>query len=167
MTGLDVWVLEAGGEARAFLTSPFDEQLAMFSPDGQWIAYVSNRSGQNDVYVRPYPGPVARIQLSSGGSRDPVWNPNGEELFYLAGTKMMAVPVVLGSTLQLGQPRELFDVPAVAPEDSAGLGLAYDVTPDGEQFVMVDVGASAPAPSQLNVVLNWVEELKARVPTEQ
>ena len=132
-----------------------------FSPDGHWMAYVSNESGQFEVYVRPYPGPDRKKQVSTQGGTHPKWNRNGKELFYRVGNKMMVVDVSTSPDLTLSQPRVLF-------EQRYAFGSAqtipnYDVSPDGQRFIMVkDDSASG----RLNIVLNWFEELKRLVPTK-
>ena len=89
-TGRDIWIVPVApdgtpGTPEAFLVTPFQERGATFSPDGQWLAFVSNKSGQNEVYVRPYPGPGDEFTISSGGGQEPTWSPDGRELFYRRG----------------------------------------------------------------------------------
>ena len=151
----------------------------MFSPDGRWLAYVSDESGRPEVYVQPYPGPGGKWQISTEGGTEPVWNPNGRELFYRNGAQMMAVEVEVGqastpvssgqagrpvaTTFSAGTPRLLFKGNYL----SSGAALAqYNVTSDGQRFLMIQpVAQDSAAPQQINVVLNWFEELKQRVPT--
>ena len=93
-TGNDIWVLRLGDrKAQPFLRTPFSETAPRFSPDGRWLAYVSDESGRYEIYVQPYPGPGGKWQISTEGGTEPVWNPNGRELFYRSGNKMMAVDV--------------------------------------------------------------------------
>jgi serine/threonine-protein kinase len=131
-----------------------------FSPDGRWIAYASNESAQFEVYVRPYPGPGRAVPVSTQGGTHPKWNPNGRELFYRTGNKMMVVDVATrADDIVLSQPRVLFEQRYAF--GSAQTVANYDVSPDGQRFVMVkDDSASG----RLNLILNWTEELKARVP---
>ena len=98
----DIWVLRMGdpsagsGQARKaqpFLRTPFNESAPRFSPDGRWLAYISDESGRYEIYVQPYPGPGGKWQISTEGGTEPVWNPNGRELFYRSGDKMMAVDI--------------------------------------------------------------------------
>src|SRR5712692_774487 len=151
-----------GRKAQPFLRTPFDETLPRFSPDGHWLAYISDESGRYEIYVQPYPGPGGKWQISTEGGTAPVWNPNGRELFYRSGDKMMAVDIATQPGFAAGTPRMLFEgpyEPAPVPIDN------YDVSPDGQRFLMIKPSEQAQAaPTQINVVLNWFEELKRRVP---
>jgi hypothetical protein len=111
------------------------------------------------VYVQPFPGPGGKVQISTDGGTEPVWTRNGE-LFYRNGDKMMAVEIATQPTLRAGQPRLLFS----GPYRGGGASANYDVTPDGQRFLMVKDSAQATTVTQINVVLNWFEELKRRVP---
>ena len=144
-----------------FLDTPFTERGPMFSPDGKWIAYVSNESGRNEVYVQPYPGPGGKRQISTDGGVEPVWSANGRELFYREGTQMVAVAVGTQPTFTAGTPQVLF-AGAEYPLDTSG-HPGYDVSADGQHFLMKSVPQDAGS-TPLYVVLNWFEELKERVP---
>jgi eukaryotic-like serine/threonine-protein kinase len=172
ITGYDIWVLRMGdpsagsGQARkgqAFLRTQFNESVPRFSTDGRWLAYVSDESGRYEIYVQPYPGPGGKWQISTEGGTEPVWNPNGRELFYRSGNKMMAVDIATQPSLTAGKPQMLFEgqyqpTPATSPN--------YDVSSDGQRFLMLKPSEQAQAaPTQINVVLNWFEELKQKVPT--
>ncbi len=159
-TGSDIWLLRLNDhEARPFLRTPFEEAEPRFSPDGRWLAYVSNESGGYEVYVQPYPGPGGKWQVSSGGGGIFWWNPNGREPFYKSGPKMMAVDIATSPTFAVGKPKLMFEM-------SSFLGGGFDVSPDGQRFLMIKASELADAaPTQMNVVLNWFEELKRRVPT--
>jgi Tol biopolymer transport system component len=165
-TGFDIWVLRlTDRKAQPFLRTPYNETSPRFSPDGRWLAYISNESGRYEVYVQPYPGPGGKWQISTEGGSEPTWNPNGRELFYRSGDKMMAVDIAMHPGLTVGKPHVLFSGPY---EATPATFSNYDVTPDGQRFLMLkpaDTGESAP--TQINVVLNWFEELKRRVPTEK
>jgi len=163
-TGFDIWVLPLEGERkpRPFLQTPARETVAIFSPDGRWLAYVSDESGRNEIYVQPYPGPGEKWLISTDGGNSPVWNPNGQELFYRNGDQMMAVEITTEPTFSAGIPRLLFEGRYFWEETDRAV---YDVTPDGQRFVMIQEGEQDSAPPQINVVLNWFEELKQRVPT--
>ena len=141
------------------MNTPGFEGGGQFSPDGRWIAYASDESGQIQVYVRPFPGPDRKWQVSTQGGTSPRWNGNGRELFYRNGNKMMVVDVSTSPELALSQPRVLFEQRyAFGPTTTIA---NYDVSPDGQRFVMVKDESGS---GRLNVVLNWFEELKARVP---
>jgi eukaryotic-like serine/threonine-protein kinase len=161
---IDVWMLSLNErKAKPFLATPFSEGAPRFSPDGRWLAYVSNESGRYEVYVLAYPGLGGKLQISTDGGTEPVWNPKGRELFYRSGNKMMVVDVVTQPTFTAGKPRVLFQgqflpSPATAPN--------YDVSPDGQRFLMLKAAEpEGEEPTQINVVFNWFEELKRRVPT--
>ncbi len=108
-TGYDIWVLPmAGGQPQAVLKTRATETNPTFSRDGRWLAYVSNESGTNEVYVRPFPGPGRKLQVSTDGGSDPVWSRNGRELFYWRGDAMMAATITTEPVLTAGSPRTLF-----------------------------------------------------------
>jgi serine/threonine protein kinase len=166
-TGADIYVLDMNSERkpRPFVQTKFNEGSPRFSPDGRWIAYCSNESGHNEVYVQAYPGPGAKIQISTDGGTDPVWAQNGTELFYRSGDKMMVVAVTLRPSFDAGKPRMLWEGPyghglsslCGAPGPSSS---NYDVTPDGQRFLMIREGEQEIMPTEIRVVLNWVEEVK-------
>jgi Tol biopolymer transport system component len=162
--GRDIWVLSlADRKARPFLQTPSIEGGAQFSPDGRWMAYVSDESGRAEIYVQPYPGPGGKWQISADGGTEPMWNPNGRELFYRSGNhKMMAVDVTLQPSFSAGAPRLLFErqyvftpLPQTFPY--------YDVSRDGQRFLMVKESAAG-ASEQIHVVVNWIEDLRRRLP---
>ena len=145
-----------------FLDTPFTERGPMFSPDGQWIAYVSNESGRNEVYVQPYPNPGGKRQISTDGGVEPVWSADGRELFYREGTQMVAVAVETQPTFTAGTPQVLF-AGVEYPLDGTG-HPGYAISADGQHFLMRSIPQDAGA-MPLYVVLNWFEELKRLVPT--
>jgi Tol biopolymer transport system component len=156
--GHTIWVLRLSDrKPQPFLRDPSDETAPRFSPDGRWLAYVSDESGREEVYVQPYPGPGGKWQISTEGGNEPLWNRNGRELFYRDRNKMMAVEIATQTTFSAGKPRTLFEgqyMPGAGPSFAN-----YDASPDGQHFLMIkDRGA------QINVVLNWFEELKQKVP---
>jgi predicted Ser/Thr protein kinase/dipeptidyl aminopeptidase/acylaminoacyl peptidase len=132
------------------LQTPAYENGARISPDGRWLSYVSNESGRNEIYLMPYPGPGERVQVSTQGGTQAIWNPDGREIFYRIDDKMMAVDVSTTPSLKLGSPKLLFEARYAY---GAGLTIAnFDVSRDGQRFVMVKPESGA---SRLNVVLNW------------
>ena len=157
----DIWVLSLGGEwePREFIATQFIEHNPMFSPDGRWIAFMSYRSGQAEIYVKPYPGPSGIVQISTDGGKWPLWSHNGRELFYRRGDKMMAVSIRTEPTFEAGKPRLLFEGTYFQHQYS----YDYDVDSEG-RFLMVKEEEEQ-APGQINVVENWFEELKRLVPT--
>jgi serine/threonine protein kinase/Tol biopolymer transport system component len=161
-TGIDIWVLRMGDhKARPFLQTPFTETAPAFSPDGHWLVYASDESGRYEIYVQPYPGPGGKWQISTEGGTEPLWNRNGKELFYRSGDKMMVVDVSTERSFSVGKPRMLFEgqytpTPATLPD--------YAVSADGQRFLMLKAADQTQGPTQINVVLNWTEELKRLVP---
>jgi eukaryotic-like serine/threonine-protein kinase len=159
--------LDGSSKTEPLVQTGFAEVAGELSPDGRWIAYFSNESGQMEVYVRPFPKvDSGRWLISTGGGSRPAWSRNGRELFYLApSTAMMVVSVQTNPTFTPSNPSKLFDVPGAA---SLQAGRTYDVSPDGKRFLMTkDVASDRAAPSTpIEVVVHWTEELKARVPAK-
>lgn len=155
----DIWVLPRGESPVPFLITPFDESAAEFSPDGHFLAYVSDESGLPEVYVQPYPGPGGKWLVSTGGGRDPVWSADGRELFYRQGDSVMTAAVRLTPSFQAAAPREIFNMHDEAPGDARN----YDVSPDGRRFVMVQ-GSRVAAPGAVHVVIGWLDELTSARP---
>ena len=143
----------------AIVQTEFNELAPMISPDGRWLTYQSDASGRMEIYLRTFPNGGRAWQVSIEGGVQPRWNPNGQELFYRQGDKLMAVDVATDGELALGAPRALFEHPA--PES------AYDVGPDGEWFLLVDASQSRVAPRELILVQNWVEEAETPSPPRQ
>ena len=117
-TGRDIWLLPLEGDRkpRPFLQTSFNERVPMFSPDGRWLAwlaYVSDESGREEVYVQPFPGPGGKWQISTEGGSEPVWARNGRELFYRNGQKMIAVEITARPTFAAARPRLLFEAPYI------------------------------------------------------
>ena len=159
--------LDGDGTPEPFLATPFDEQAGTFSPDGRWLAYVSDESGQDEVYVRPYPGPGERHTISTNGGQEPVWSRDGRELFYRNGDQMLVVALDAAGPFRAAPPELVFAGAYVLSEDtSPARSPNYDIAPDGQRFLMIKPeGAGDPGEEpQITVVLNWFEELKARVP---
>ena len=162
-TSADIMVLRlADHQTQPFLQTPATQSAARFSPDGRWLAYTSFESGRAEIYVQPFPGPGGKWQISTEGGTEPVWNPNGRELFYRQGERMMAVDIVTQPAFSAGRPKLLFEGPYLL---SAGNLPAYDVSRDGQRFLMVEESRQEQPPTQINVVLNWFEELKRLAPT--
>lgn len=164
-TAGDIWLLSLEGERkpRPLFQTPAIEGVATFSPDGRWLAYASNESGRFEVYVQPYPGLGRRYQISTEGGWGPVWARSGRELFYRQSEKTMAVDVPKQASHAFGKPRLLFQ----GEYDFDPGQLNYDVAPDSRRFVMVKASEPAPVAMQLQVVRNWFNELKRRVPPAQ
>jgi Tol biopolymer transport system component len=164
-TRRDIYVVTMDGEKtqRPILVNAVSEHTPMFSPDGGLLAYVSDRSGREEVYVQPEPGPGPRYLVSMEGGREPKWSRDGRELFYRSGDKMMVVSVETEPRFSAGLPRVLFEGRF---RMGRGGGQAYDVSPDGSRFLMIRSPQEREL-TEIRVVLNWAEELKRLVPTEQ
>ncbi len=140
------------------------------APDGRWLAYQSNESGQFQIYVRPFPNvDSGRSQISTNGGTRPAWARNGRELFYLDGNDLLtSVTVQTTPAFRAGNPSRILDTKYYAGSSTRGIDLrSYDVSADGQRFLMVKEAAPAAGaepPPGIVVVLNWFEELKARVP---
>ena len=172
-TGLDLWVLPLFGGRKPFpfLQTPFNEVPGRFSPDGRWIAYASNESGRNEVYVAPFPGlggtpsaaaalgtPGGKWQVSTAGGNWPRWRRDGKEIFYLApdnlapDNKLMAAAASgQGSAFEVGAVRPLFETRAIA---NANQRYPYDVSADGQRF-LVNTLAEETTSAPITLVVNW------------
>jgi Tol biopolymer transport system component len=158
----DVWVLPVDDPSkwRPFVQTRFGEGAPSFSPDGRWIAYASEQSGRSEIYMRPFPGPGEEVTISTDGGSEPMWARRTGELFYRRGDAMMVVDITTTPMLSVSKPRRLFERPY---NRTNGFWPNYDVSPDGQRLLMVK-GSMPEAPKQINVVLNWTEELKRLVP---
>jgi eukaryotic-like serine/threonine-protein kinase len=156
--------IEGDRKWKPLLQEKFYEARPQISPNGRWMAYVSSESGgQVDVYVRPFPEvDKGKWQVSTGGGGNPLWSHDGRELFYGSGNSVIGVDVQTEPTFKTGKPKLLFQ----------GAYSAWDLSPDGKRFLMIKPPASTPAaptaagPQKINIVLNWFEELKQRVPVK-
>jgi len=161
--GQDIWILpvEEGCPPQPLIKTPATEWGPAFSPNGRWIAYVSDRDGQYQVYVKPYPAMDDQWPVSDGFGEEPIWSPTGDELYYRDGDKWMAVSISTEPEFATGVPRLLFEGPYLNVP-----GRSYDISPDGQRFVVLEPEHDDSAVQQIHVVLNWFEELKRLVPAE-
>ena len=169
LPGTDLYLLPLAGEPRLqpLLTELFDELNADVSPNGQWLAYESNESGRNEIYLRPFPNVDAwKQQVSTNGGTQPLWARNGRELFYESMGTLMRVPVKTGSTFERGTPEKVFDAPYLVRQLDQARGRLYDVSADGQRFLMIkdtSVADERPPSARIILVQNWFEELKRLV----
>ncbi len=162
-----VATLDQSGEPIPLDDTSFQQGSPKFSPNGRWLAYCTNESGRPEVYVKEFPN-GAKIQISNDGGNDPVWRRDGRELFYRNGDRMIAVPVSAGDRFDAGRPRELWRGPySHGMSSSCGApGLSssnYDVSPDGQRFLMIqDEDVDKTSSSSLVVVLGFSHDLATR-----
>ena len=161
-TQLDLAVLTVeDGTIEPFLSTKFVEYGAVFSPDGKWIAYGNNESGPWEVYVRPADGSRGKWQISSGGGTYPIWSRDGKEIFLAFENGVVQVVDVDTSAGQfrVSRPRELFSGPFA---DLTSDRCLYDVTPDGDRFVMFqsEIDQSTSGHEHVRVISNWFAELE-------
>ena len=166
--GIGALAMEGNRKYRPLLKEKYHEFQPQISPNGRWMAYVSNESGQAQIYVRPFPEvDSGRWQVSTGGGNSPLWSRDGQELFYLNGSAVMAVAVKTESSFSFETPKILFRGMYLSQPGrlvNASLqNYLWDVSPDGKRFLMMKESGTA-ASTRINIVLNWFEELKQRVP---
>ena len=154
--------LDGSGEAEPLLDSRFDEHDGRLSPDDRWLAYVSDESGRAEVYVQPFPDLGRKIRISVDGGKEPAWSRDGRELFYRHERVLYSVP--FSAAGEAGRPTPLFSGDFWTGTNVRG--TYYDVSLDGQHFVMIQSEPSEVRP-EIHVVLNWFEELKRLVPTRQ
>jgi Tol biopolymer transport system component len=165
-SGSDIYMLPLDGDRKpqVFWRTKFSEGSPKFAPNGKWVAYSSNESGQPEVYVSAYPT-GEKIPISNNGGTDPLWRHDGRQLYYRLGDLMMVVDISYGSSLEISKPRVLWRGNYLAGAGSS-CGMAgptsanYDVTPDGERFLMIEDASPNAECALLRVVSNWSLELK-------
>jgi dipeptidyl aminopeptidase/acylaminoacyl peptidase len=159
----DLWALpmepgKPAGKPMVFLQTAFDESDGKFSPDGRFVAYTSDESGRIEVYVASFPEPSLRVPISNGGGYQPRWRRDGKELLYFApGGNLMSVDVTLGGTFQAGVPKALF---RVAIYGGGSTQHRWDITADGQRFLIATVGGDTSASAPLTLVQNWTALLR-------
>jgi len=166
--------LEGTRERKALLHEKHMESEPQISPDGRWMAYQSNESGKEEIYVRPFPDVnKGKWQVSNGGGVSPLWSRDGRELFYRNGDVTMSVKVEADPTFKRGNPEILFRGTYISVTSGSVTRTPWDIHPDGKRFLMIKPPASAGAAStatvtqpKITIVVNWFEELKRRVPVK-
>jgi eukaryotic-like serine/threonine-protein kinase len=164
-----IWSLPMSeGSARKsalFLETPYGARYVELSPDGKWLAYVSNESGGPGVYVQAFPSGGEKTQVSIDGGYEPLWHPNSREIFFRGDDlKFKAVAIRSVAPLRVDAPRVMFEAKP-GDYDATTPIRSWDISPDGRRFLLVrPVPLTDPPVSRINVVLNWIEELQRRVP---
>jgi Tol biopolymer transport system component len=163
LTGFDIWVHDLEQQAaHPLLDTEANEFQPALSADGEWLAYVSDESGRREIYVARFPEMTQRTAISVDGGSEPVWNPQGGELFFRKDDRMMVVEFSTGPKPKVGRSRMLFEGRFVP---GTPYGRNYDISPDGKSFVMITSTEMSSPPSQIHVILNWFNELERLVPT--
>jgi hypothetical protein len=160
----DIGMLPLDGEPRWLLNAQYAECSAALSPDGRYMAYVSNESGRYDIYVRPFPSGGEKRLLSLEGGIQPRWSRDGREIFYRSlgeHPKIVGVPVDTRTSLRLGTPAVLFDDVFYNRDPIAE--PAYDVAPDNRSFVFIEKPRDAPSPTRLVLIPDWTAELRTKL----
>ena len=162
-TGWHLWVMDLtnGRKTARFSKSDFNEVRGQISPDGRWLAYTSNESGAYEVYVRSFPDGNGKWLVSRGLGDQARWRPDGRELFYRASEGIFSVDVSVGTAFQASAPKILF--PINTPGPGGGSNAYYDVTADGQRFLMTTFAAES-ITGPIHVIVNWQEELRRRQP---
>ncbi len=167
-TGFDIRYVELQSDGEVsepvtFLATPASEWSARFSPDGRFVAYMSDESGSYQIYVRPFPDGAGQRQVSVNGGQQARWRSDGRELYYVEGDTLMAVSVSTESAFTLGQPQQLFESPDLISGNASA--STYDVSADGERFVTIaptEDGDEEAALPKIRIVQNWYEEFRDR-----
>jgi Tol biopolymer transport system component len=170
-TGPDIWVVPMKGDRKpfVFLNGEFGELGGRFSPDGKWIAYISNESGRGEIYVQPFnpdagagaAAPAGKWLVSKGGSAGmPRWRSDGKEIYHMTlDGRIMAVDISTSPVFRAGEQKQLFQVPAAFVRSQAPGALA-DATADGKRFMFLAPEGALNTPEQFTVVTNWMAALK-------
>jgi len=169
-TGWDIWLLSErdGPKVEPLFRTTFQELSPCISPDGRWMAYLSDATGRSELYVRRFPEGGRTWQISNGGAEGPLWAPGGNALYYRRGDRLLMVPLTTAPELRPGKERDLVHPPLAQ-------GMTWDIAPDGKRFVVVgrftEGGTAAPndparaeaGVPEIRVVLDWSQALQ-RVP---
>jgi serine/threonine-protein kinase len=164
----------ADSSVASVVETAFDERMPDLSPDGRWLTYVSNETGEREVYVQPFPGPGGKRRISTEGGREPAWSRDGRKLAYLSRRttpegrivdRMMEVDVTLGETFRSGPPRVLFELDT-SHYAGTEAGRGWDMTANADRFLFVHetYPAGRAELDRVHIIDNWFEELQRRAP---
>jgi hypothetical protein len=156
----ELWYLSVpDGQTKQLSQSKWVSRNAQFSPDGKWVAYSSNETGNWEIYVSPFPAADSKWQISRGGGVEPRWRRDGKELFYLSAEgKMTATAIKTGTNFEAGAPVTLFQAHLRQPISALDV-VSYDVRADGQKF-LVNTKVDEPNAAPLSVILNWESEME-------
>lgn len=165
-TGFDIWAmpLHDADAAHPILNTIASENNPDMSKDGRWIAYQSNESGQNEIYIRPYPELSGKWQVSKSGGNQACWSPDGTALYFRHGVQLLKATIKTEPSLSIGTPEVVFESDSVILGSE---GRNYDISADGTRFLMpilVENQAGSALDRELIIVENWFEELKRLAP---
>ena len=155
VTGTDLWTLMPDGRPFPLVATPFNESQASISPDGKYVAYVSDEAGRSDVYAIAASGKGERVTVSLAGGNGPVWSRDGKELFYRAGDDLMSIGVQTSGALILGTRHKVLSLAGF----DVGAFREFDVAADGQKFLLIRTETDS-RPLRLDVVLNWFDDLR-------
>ncbi len=166
----DIWIVARNGdrEPRPLVATRAGELGPAISPDGEWLAYVSDESGQWEIYVQPFPDGGERHQVSTAGGTRPVWSPDGRSIYYRAieggqfAVPILTAPVTTKPRFRAGAAHVLFE--ELYEEGTYRWGPNFDIAPDGKSFVMITPDESWRKTTEVKLVLNWFEELQKLAP---
>ncbi len=161
-SGWDLYTLPLNGDRRVhpWLATKFDEFQASLSPDDKWVSFFYRERGTGEIYVKPFSNGEGKWQVSTGGGREAHWAPDGKTLYFTGSQTITAVPVMSGRSFVMGQSRVIIgDYPWVPLESAA----TFDVSPDGRHILITRSKEGSSAPRQINVVMNWFDELKTNI----
>ncbi len=165
-TGQDIWILplEAEGEAVPFLQTVHNESGGVFSPNGDWMAYDSDESGESEVYIQRYPGPGGRFRVSPRGGWSPQFGADGREIIYQNGNRFFSVAITWEPEFAMSKPKLLFDYESLFAEtvESSILNRGYSLAPDGQSILLMEVDQDLGIRDRLSVVLNWRQHLASQ-----
>ena len=159
----DIWYYSAEDNSSTLLVgSTANERAPGFSPDGNWVVYLSDKSGKDEIYVKPFPSGTGERQISNDGGSEPVWSPKGNEIFYRNGDKMMSAVIVFSPALRVIRRVELFE----EKFQSSDFRASYDVHPDGNKFIIIEAEEETDRYNMF-MIKNWFEELKRLAPVKK
>jgi Tol biopolymer transport system component len=164
--GRAIWVMRLDGDRtpRRLFPQPAGEWNGQVSPDGKWIAFEATVSSRTEIYVAPFPGPGPRHQVSTDGGVEPLWSRDGRELFFQEGVRLMGARTGLGATFSSSAPQLVHEGRFRKAQNDM---TSWSVTPDGSRFLRIQQVEPERAITRLDLVLNWFEELKAKVTSQQ